>query len=122
MSEEEKERVCPGCGTEWPEGKFQSHETRVNLKDGSQRNIRFCDPVCCEFWDDSQPGDWLTLADGETEVQKDLWHCEECDSVCEFDAFKVLLDMDYEPARPSIICSSCARKEPDRFIEQGASK
>jgi hypothetical protein len=116
----------PGCGHNYEPDDMEAVETEVNLQDGTKRRILFDGVVCCDFWDDSEPGDWVPLASGE-EVQLSLWQCSICDSVYEHNLVKLLIDMDnFDPEDAGdplenvkmaeyIVCSFCQKKEKDRF-------
>lgn len=106
--------VCEGCGHEFDPEKDFYNDVEVNVRDGSKRLIRLCDRTCCEFWDESAPGDWEVLDSGE-EVQRRYWQCEFCDSVLEYGGVHLLVDTDDEEPGEYIVCVSCQRKEPGRF-------
>lgn len=103
--------ICPGCGGERAPDKWAIHPTKVNKRDGSTGDILFCDQPCCDFWDESKPGDWLSLDSGE-EVQLTYWTCPCCDSVNDWQWMLTVLDMDNETPEETHICPSCLRKYP----------
>lgn len=118
-----KDQICEGCGWERKPDEWQVTETEVNLRDGSKRYIHFCDTTCCEFWDDTEPGDWVELASGE-EVQLSLWRCNCCDGVYEHNLVKLLVDTDYYSPDDQVVdfdkittlvCSFCQNEEINRF-------
>jgi hypothetical protein len=116
--------TCEGCGYEYEQEEMAVLPILVSLKDGSRRDVHLCGDVCADFWDDTAPGDWVELHSGE-EVQQFYWRCGVCDGVYEFDAVKLLVDIDdYDPDSPVggdipqaeyIVCKSCQKKEKDRF-------
>jgi rubredoxin len=120
--------TCPGCGYDYEPDDMASVETEVNLRDGTKRHIRFDGVVCCDFWDEIEPGDWLPLASGE-EVQLALWRCDICDGVYKHTLVKQLVDTDdYDPDDPvgndpekmatAIVCSFCQKKDKGRYKRQ----
>jgi rubredoxin len=110
-----KRILCEGCGLEYTPDQMNTVGTLVNLRDGSQREITFDGRTCCDFWDESEPGDWVDLASGE-EVQRAHWRCGQCDGVYNHDMVKLLQDTDYE--RPAFVCSFCQKKQKNRFVER----
>ena len=110
--------LCEGCGRLCSPEDMQPVPTLVNLRDGTQRYVLFDGETCCDFWDESKPGDFEKLASGE-EVQLADWLCGNCDSVCPYDMMRVVTDMDYEDDRTAIVCSICVRKEKQRFKVKG---
>jgi hypothetical protein len=114
--------VCEGCGGERKADQWAVHPTEVNLQDGTTRDILFCDITCPDFWDDTEPGEWVALESGE-EVQLVDWRCFACDGVYDHGMMLMVIDMDYvdtsEPVafvRDSTpVCSFCRKKERDRF-------
>ena len=106
--------TCEGCAGEYKPEDMQVVETDVNLRDGMTRKIRFDGVVCCDIWDDTEPGDWIQLASGE-EVQRSLWQCIICDGMYEYTVVKQLVDTNYEDGATAIVCSFCQRRERGRF-------
>jgi hypothetical protein len=125
--------LCEGCGYEYPENEMASDTTEVNLKDGSTRNIRFCGNTCADIWDNTSPGDWITLHAGEyvdpVEVQLVLWRCIVCDGLYNFDVVKLLIDTEYIDTSEPInfqrdaytVCGFCQQKEPGRYLTKEES-
>lgn len=105
--------ICEGCGAERGLDNWAILPTKVNLRDGSSREILFCDQPCCEFWDDTEPGDWVELASGE-EVQLALWRCTICDGVYDHDMVKLMIDTEDNDS-DVVVCSLCRKKEKGRF-------
>lgn len=111
------EILCEGCGREYLPEKMSVLPTKVNLRDGTSRDVLFCGNVCADFWDETGPGEWTQLHDG-TEVQQVLWRCVGCDGVYDQGMVKLLIDTDYVPERVFTVCSFCQKKDSDRFQEK----
>jgi hypothetical protein len=107
---------CEGCGRDRLPKDMQVVATKVNLRDNTTRDIVFCGVSCCEFWDDTEPGDWVELDSGE-EVQCALWQCVACDGVYDFGMVKIMLDIDYDDCE-TVVCSFCRKREKERFQER----
>lgn len=114
--------LCPGCGGEFSKDdpRRVGVDTEVNCRDGKKRRLLFCDRTCPEFWDDTAPGEWVSL-DCSEEVQLVYWRCHECDGVYECDSVKLALDTDYEPPEETIVCVMCLRKHADRYKLKGSN-
>lgn len=110
--------ICPGCGyvTE-PDG-WQILPTKVNLEDGTQKDILFCDKICADFWDDTGPEEWTCLHDG-TEVQLAYWTCTICSGVFDCNMVKVLVDTEWNDDE-HFVCSFCEEKGRGRYKEKVA--
>lgn len=68
---------CEGCSKDYNPEDMQYNTTEVNMRDGTKKHILFDDKLCCDFWDDTAPGDWVPLDSGE-EVQLTHWRCNVC--------------------------------------------
>jgi rubredoxin len=116
--------LCPGCGWEYPPEKMQNFTTKVNLRDGTQEELLFCDPVCTDFWDEYEPGEWVPLGtvwpipgrEGQ-EVQLALWTCSVCSGVYDCNMVKLLVDTEWNDDKLHV-CSFCEKKEKGRYKPQ----
>lgn len=114
------EQICQGCGSY----RDLFSEMEVETDDGRTVQLALCQKICApDFWDDTAPGEYTVLQnvypdDKTVEVRLKYWKCEHCDSVYEHGAMHLMLDTEYDPPSKSLVCSSCIRKEPDRWIEK----
>lgn len=108
---------CEGCGQDYNPEDMQYNTTEVNMRDGTKRHILFCETTCCDLWDDAKPGSWEPLASGE-EVQLAHWRCNMCDGVYDYNVMYEVIDTDYADATMAIVCSSCLKKNKERFKQK----
>jgi hypothetical protein len=110
--------LCEGCGYEYEPDEMAVVPTTINLRDGTQRQILFCDCVCPDFWDESLPGDWVPLHSGG-EVQLADWECALCGGAYPCSLVQLLVDTDdfdlddpigTRPQAEDVVCRSCQRK------------